>query len=83
MINAIELDSKNASPHRHLGNVYAAQEQWENALKELSAAIKLNDEYSEAYKDRAKVYRALGREELAAADEAKAKELENVPEGSE
>ena len=72
---AIDLAPNIAAPHRHLGNAYAAQENWEKALAELTEAIRLKEDYIGAYRDRAKVWRALGKEALAAADEAKAAAL--------
>ena len=42
---------------------------------ELSEAINLNDQYTEAYEERAKVYHHLGKEELAKRDEEVVKEL--------
>ena len=72
---AIDLAPNIAAPHRHLGNAYAAQENWEKALAELTEAIRLKEDYIGAYRDRAKVWRTLGKESLAAADEAKAASL--------
>lgn len=72
---AIELAPNIANPHRHLGNAYAAQEDWDKALAALTEAIQLKEDYIDAYLDRAKVWRALGKESLAAADEAKAAAL--------
>ena len=72
---AIELDPKNANPHRHLGNAYYGLKEYQKALAGLTEAIRLNPNYKEAYLDRAKVYRALGREDEAKADEEQAAKL--------
>jgi Tetratricopeptide repeat. len=48
----------------------------EKVIGEPTTAPSLNDKYIDAYRDRAKVYRALGNEKAAARDEAKAAELE-------
>lgn len=72
---AIELDPKYASPHRHLGNAYCGLKKYQKALEELTKAIRLDPKYKEAYLDRAKVYRAMGREEEAKADEEQASKL--------
>ena len=72
---AIELDPKDANPHRHLGNAYYGLKEYQKALAELTEAIRLNPKYKVAYLDRAKVYRALGREAEAKADEERAAKL--------
>ena len=72
---AIELDPEFANTHRHLGNAYYGQKEYHKALAELTEAIRLDPKYKDAYLDRAKVYRALGREAEAKADEEQAAKL--------
>ena len=72
---AIELDPKYANPHRFLGNAYYGLKEYQKALAALTEAIRLNPKYKKAYLDRAKVYRALGREAEAKADEEQAAKL--------
>jgi tetratricopeptide (TPR) repeat protein len=69
------LDPKYASPHRFLGNAYYGLKEYQKALAEQSEAIRLDPKYKKAYLDRAKVYRALGREAEAKADEEQAAKL--------
>ena len=76
LIKAIELNSNSASSHRHLGNTYFGMGDLKNALEELSLAISMKKDYIDAYKDRAKVYKADGQKALASADEAMAARLE-------
>jgi TonB family protein len=58
------------------GDIYSDMGEYDLAISDYSEAIRLKpyDRYS--YDQRAKAYRKLGKDDLAAADEAKAKQLE-------
>lgn len=53
------------------GFIYLKKGDQENALKDFSAAIALDPENRFFYDDRAKLYRQIGKSELAVADETK------------
>lgn len=72
---AIELNPDAARPYRHCGTAWKGQGDLEKALQFYTKAIELNPQYKEAYLDRAKVYRHLGKEEQASSDEAAAAKL--------
>ena len=76
LFKAITLNPYMANPHKHLGSIFFHQGKLQLALDELSEAINLNDQYIEAYKERAKVYHCLGEEDLAKKDEIILRELE-------
>ncbi len=56
-------------------DVYADSNDFENALKDYTEAIRLKPENELYYKKRAQIYRKLGKNDLAAADERKYGEL--------
>jgi TonB family protein len=63
------------------GSLYFKKDDFENALKDYTAAIRLKPDFENHYTMRAEVYRKLGRNELAEADELKAKEFEDADAG--
>lgn len=72
---AIELNPDTASPYRHCGTAWKEKGDFEKALQFYTKAIELNPQYRKAYLNRAEVYRLLGKEEQASADEATAAKL--------
>ena len=52
-----------------LGEVYFALKNYSQAIKEYTTAIKLKPDYEETYQRRADVYRTIGQDTLAEADE--------------
>lgn len=72
---AIELVPDFAEPYRYCGIAWKEKGDLEKALQFYTKAIELNPQYKEAYLDRAEVYRLLGKEEQASADEATAAKL--------
>ena len=59
-------------PYHNLGELYFELKDYENALKYLSSAIKINPERKEPYQIRSKVYTKLGETEKALEDEKRA-----------
>jgi len=59
------------------GSLYFKTDDFENALKDYTEAIRLNPDYENHYTMRAEVYRKLGKNDLAEADELKVKEFED------
>ena len=59
------------------GSLYYKQEDYENALKDYTEAIRLKPAHESHYTLRAEVYRKTGKTAEAEADELKAKDLEN------
>ncbi|HVE57633.1 MAG TPA: TonB family protein [Pyrinomonadaceae bacterium] len=59
------------------GSLYFKKEDFENALKDYTEAIRLKPDYENHYTMRAEVYRKLGKQAEAEADELKAKEFED------
>jgi TonB family protein len=70
----------NGSHHDYArrGQLYFKLENYENALKDYTEAIRLKPEYSDHYTVRAEIYRKLGKFDLAEADELKVLELDNA-----
>ncbi|MBQ4103167.1 MAG: tetratricopeptide repeat protein [Clostridia bacterium] len=64
-----------ANPYRHRGNAYYHIQRYDSAISDLSKAIELNSKYKEAYIDRSKVYKMIGKPNLAKADEKIASSL--------
>jgi TonB family protein len=60
------------------GNLYFKKDDLENALKDYTEAIRLKPDYENHYAMRAEVYRKLGKQPEAEADELKAKEFEET-----
>ena len=58
------------------GDLYFDKGEYERSIRDYTEAIRLKPDYSFFYEDRAKAYRKMGKNDLAAADEQKAKELE-------
>lgn len=65
------------------GDLYVQKGDYQHAVGDYSEAISLKPEYQYFYQDRAKAYRQLKQNELAAADEAKAQELEQAEKDKE
>ncbi|MCM1154970.1 MAG: tetratricopeptide repeat protein [Roseburia sp.] len=72
---AIKLDPEYASPCKHQGVLWKKKNNLEKAVSFLTKAIELDPKYKEAYAERAEVYRLMGEESRAAADEATAEKL--------
>ena len=51
-----------------IGNEYAAQKEYSEAIEQYSQAIEINSEYVEAYYNRAWAYQALGQHQQAIQD---------------
>ena len=58
------------------GFIYLQQKDYPQAIEYFTKALSFDDQLKDAYEDRAKAYRAIGKIEKAEADEAKAAELE-------
>jgi TonB family protein len=67
--------------YKERGDVYFDKGDYESAVNDYTEAIRLKPDYSFFYEDRAKAYRKLGKNDPAAADEQKAKELELAEKG--
>lgn len=72
---AIELNSNYAVAYNNRGISYSNLKQYEKAIEDYTQAIKLDPKYKKAYRNRAKAYRAIGKKELAEADEKAAEQL--------
>lgn len=73
---AIRLDPEYHGAYNLRGSIFYEKGNYDQALKDYTKAIEIYpDKRSQYYKDRAQVYRKLGQEGLAAADEKKAGEL--------
>ena len=59
------------------GSLYFKKDDFENALKDYTEAIRLKPDYENHYTMRAEVYRKLGKQAEAEADELKVKEFED------
>ena len=71
---AIEIDPNYAIAYNNRGCAYKNWEQYEKAIGDYTKAIQINPKYKNAYLNRAKVYRAIGENVLAEADEQVANE---------
>lgn len=71
---------QNATHHDYArrGSLYFKKDDFENALKDYSEAIRLKPDYETHYTMRAEVYRKLDKTAEAEADELKAKEFEDA-----
>ncbi|HEX8871694.1 MAG TPA: tetratricopeptide repeat protein [Candidatus Acidoferrum sp.] len=65
-----ELDDSIAETHFDLGNIALKENNYDEALKEFRAASELDPEMSKVHFALARLYRRLGREELAAQETA-------------
>lgn len=72
---AIELAPDYANPYKHYGTVLKKKGDYKAAIDYLTTAISLKPNYKEAYLERAEVYRMMGEEEKAKADEVAAESL--------
>jgi TonB family protein len=63
--------------YAHRGSLYFKNNDFENALKDYTEAIRLKPDYENHYTMRAEIYRKLGKTDLAETDELKAKEFED------
>lgn len=78
-IEDLVIGMKNDASHHdyfHRGLLYFKIDDFENALKDYTEAIRLSPNDETYYSMRAEVYRKLGKNDLAEADELKAKTLE-------
>ena len=69
------MDENYVDAYNGRGNVYYDQEEYEKALDDYNKALELDSKYVLAYKNRAKLYRKLGRISEAEADEKMAESL--------
>jgi TonB family protein len=65
------------------GGLYFRKGDYQRAVTDYTEAIRLKPDYQYFYRDRAKAYKELGQNELAAADEAKAEQLDSVEKSGE
>jgi tetratricopeptide (TPR) repeat protein len=76
-VKAVQLDDQLPEAHLALGTAFLlADWDWDRALQEISGAIQLNSNYSEAYHFRAKILVALNRFDEAIAAQKKATEID-------
>ena len=75
MDTAIRLDSNDKTFYAIRGSTYRMKGDYIKALRDLNEAIKLDSNYAWAFDQRARVYRAQGRNDLADADTATANRL--------
>ena len=66
-------DKNNAKFLDTRGGIYYEMKQYDKAIKDFDAAIKINDKYAHAYYYRGKCYEALGEKDSAKSDYKKAK----------
>src|SRR5215213_2772375 len=79
-IEDLSVSLKNDASHQSYakrGSLYFKTNDYENALKDYTEAIRLKPDYENHYTMRAEVYRKLGKMTEAEADELKAKEFED------
>lgn len=72
---AIELAPEFANPYYHQGSLWRKKDNFEKSLYFLTKAIELNPQYKAAYTERAEVYRLMGEDSKAMADEEMAEKL--------
>lgn len=72
---SIELNPQYENPYKHYGVLCKEKGNFAKACELLTKAIELNSGYKEAYEARAEVYRLLGENAKAEADENVAKDL--------
>lgn len=72
---SIELNPQYENPYKHYGVLCKEEGDFAKACELLTKAIELNPKYKEAYEARAEVYRLLGENAKAEADEKVAKGL--------
>lgn len=75
LTKAIELNPRDANGYLYRGAVRNAKKDYIAAVTDFSKAIEINPRLIDAYKSRAIAYRALGKIDLADANEKKAAEL--------
>ena len=73
----LEVNPKAEKARYRRGQLYAEQEEYENALADFTEAIALSPDNPEYYEQRAWCYHCFGRDEEADVDIEKAKELMN------
>lgn len=79
-IDDLSVAMKTYSSHHDYaqrGSLFFKNDDFENALKDYTEAIRLKPDYEYHYTMRAEVYRKLGKQAEAEADELKAKEFED------
>ena len=64
----IHRDAEDAESFLLRGSVYAAQKQWPKAIADYTEAIRLDDNYSDAYSRRAAAYLETGETDKAKSD---------------
>lgn len=72
---AIDLEPDYANPYKHYGTILKKKGDYKVAIDYLTTAISLDSKYKKAYLERAEVYRMMGEEEKAKADEMTAESL--------
>ena len=71
----IGRDAEDAESIHRRGCVYAAQKKWPQAIADYTEAIRLDDEFAEAYADRATAYEQTGAPDKAKADRDQAAKI--------
>ncbi|MDJ0519017.1 MAG: tetratricopeptide repeat protein [Trichodesmium sp. MO_231.B1] len=61
---AIQYNSNLAEVHANLGSISARQEQWEQAIKYYEKAISIRPDFPGFYRNLAKIWQCLGKEQL-------------------
>ena len=69
-------DAEDAEAFYLRGRVYAAQKKWPESIADFTEAVRLDDDYSEAFTQRAAAYDATGKPNKAKADRDRAKKIE-------
>ena len=69
------MDPKYIAAYYNRGNAYSKIEDDNHALKDLTQAIDLDNNFYQAYYNRGSVYKRLGQSDLADKDFAKAQKL--------
>jgi tetratricopeptide (TPR) repeat protein len=68
----VTLEAKAARPHSEAGDAFFGQKDYENAIREYTRAIELDDEPADRYARRGNVYFAMEASDKALADYRKA-----------